>query len=927
LSYILEKHSTQNSVKNSPASSRPIHKLPNKINKPILDKFIPLLSCFKDDSTKVKANPVFHKKSFSVSQQKFKVPESSGPNPKKLSAKVELQDNSQSHNDIEDQSSTDIKVIVDNSLNRKGEHNKVKSNYGNTIVKYAGSNTKPTIQANDKYKSNMTKYSHIVAKKDNSVTAPPSPLKQHKTETKKSKGDLVNCTCYNQNPSKIIMRRPSAKNPVVYHKRVGSDGGKVFQENTKKLTGPNDRPRTATDLGKKRQSTDRFIGNKSSNTSKTKANKCLMSSEHSLTLKRGSVPISMKKSAPQITSRKEPNKVTELTKTQSNKLIERFKPDAIHVYDSNNKKKIVAVAPQVPTDNVRKNPTIQASKSQLQEAKGRTTVNSPQSEDLFHKRRLSVSKEKIVVNKPAGHSNISVLSPYLAFKMIPSSLLNSKEDFSTSTDPAPKANKSKEVPKKEAKIVPLSMENVEKWDKSEDCGKVSKYIKEYFKAHGKFPMTTTMFYRIGRLLGKGAFGKVSLGMHRLTGKLIAIKCINKQYLTDEASKQKVMKEFSILKNLRHPNIIRLYESFESTKHILTVIELCTGGDLLNFVRQRKRLDEKLAKFVFKKLILGLDHCHSKGVLHRDIKLDNILLNSAGELKIGDFGVSRLVKKGELIMEQCGTPAYIAPEILRDKGYEGFSADIWSSGVALYAMLYGTVPFKANDMKDLHKLIMKAKYNLKEDISIKARDLLTRILQRNPRKRMTIPEILEHEWMQDVDESVSLFSSGEKEQLNKEYNYGCDRIKFSDEVETLFTEHGVDSTLNELSKNNTSKSLILAPFNSSASELSEDEKDYQVKEKADIIKFKPKVRDVDRQYEKNNNGDIDNGVYNKFVYESTGNMSGREISSVESSDNDSFNYGDLSDSRFGHYRTRQAKTSETTLPLTQEISTGKLLFNL
>ena len=98
------------------------------------------------------------------------------------------------------------------------------------------------------------------------------------------------------------------------------------------------------------------------------------------------------------------------------------------------------------------------------------------------------------------------------------------------------------------------------------------------------------------------------------------------------------------------------------------------------------------------------------------------MNGSGELKICDFGVSKFVRKGEHMTEQCGTPAYIAPEILKDKGYEGFEADIWSAGVALYAMLYGTVPFKANEMKDLHKLIMKGKYNLKEGISIEAKEI-------------------------------------------------------------------------------------------------------------------------------------------------------------------------------------------------------------
>ena len=114
-----------------------------------------------------------------------------------------------------------------------------------------------------------------------------------------------------------------------------------------------------------------------------------------------------------------------------------------------------------------------------------------------------------------------------------------------------------------------------------------------------------------------------------------------------------------------------------------------------------------------------------------------MLDSEGEVKICDFGVSKIVKPGEKMTEQCGTPAYIAPEILRDKGYEGYQVDVWSAGVVLYAMLYGTVPFKANNMSDLQKLIIKARYTLKDDISEEARELIGGLLERDPQKRLTI----------------------------------------------------------------------------------------------------------------------------------------------------------------------------------------------
>ena len=134
--------------------------------------------------------------------------------------------------------------------------------------------------------------------------------------------------------------------------------------------------------------------------------------------------------------------------------------------------------------------------------------------------------------------------------------------------------------------------------------------------------------------------------------------------------------------------------------MLIVIELSTGGDLLSYVRKRRQLKEDIAKSLFKQIVEALRYCHSKRILHRDIKLDNILLTLEGDLKICDFGVSKIVRPGEKMTEQCGTPAYIAPEILLDRGYEGFAVDIWSAGVVLFAMLYGQVPFKANNYSDL-----------------------------------------------------------------------------------------------------------------------------------------------------------------------------------------------------------------------------------
>jgi len=185
------------------------------------------------------------------------------------------------------------------------------------------------------------------------------------------------------------------------------------------------------------------------------------------------------------------------------------------------------------------------------------------------------------------------------------------------------------------------------------------------------------------------------------------------------------------------------------------MEFICGGDLLNFVRKRTKLNEPTAKFIFRQIIEGLQYIHSQNVVHRDIKLDNILIDLTNTVKICDFGVSRKIKKGEIMHDQCGTPAYIAPEIILGKGYEGFGVDIWSAGVVLYALLAGVVPFRQKSMKLINQLIIDGKYDEIENISAEAKDLIRGILNTDPLKRLTIDQILNHEWLKFdyLDENI------------------------------------------------------------------------------------------------------------------------------------------------------------------------------
>ena len=319
-----------------------------------------------------------------------------------------------------------------------------------------------------------------------------------------------------------------------------------------------------------------------------------------------------------------------------------------------------------------------------------------------------------------------------------------------------------------------------------------------------------------------------------------------------------MKEVNLLLKLRHDHVVKIYETIETKKHIIIVMELCAGGDLLNYVRKRRRLKEPFAKKIFKQIIDGLSYIHSKHVGHRDIKLDNILLDGKGSVKIGDFGVSKQCQPGVKMREQCGTPAYIAPEILKNKNGYGFGVDLWSAGVVLFAMLYGTVPFKAASMEELHSLILRGVYTLKEDISAEARDMLRGLLEINPHKRLTVEEILKHPWLEDYDESLQLFNNQEREMIKKEYTYN-DPSRYNrnenEEPVDCFTEHNIDSVYNTM-KNASEKSIILAPFNSTQSEDFEQfKKDirHMMCEKNLVLRLSRLCREIDRQYEFNNNG--------------------------------------------------------------------------
>ena len=280
-------------------------------------------------------------------------------------------------------------------------------------------------------------------------------------------------------------------------------------------------------------------------------------------------------------------------------------------------------------------------------------------------------------------------------------------------------------------------------------------------------------------------------------------------------------------------------------------------DLLNYISKRAKIPENTAKVIFKQIIEGLHYLHSKNIIHRDIKLDNVLIGLDNTIKICDFGVSRIIKQGDIMHEHCGTPAYIAPEIFLNKGYKGFYCDIWSAGVTLYYMLSGSQPFKGSHLSKLHSNILEMRIDKIENISFEAENLIKGMLQLNPKKRLTIKQILNHPWIKEINTNtkINLFTEAERVVLSKyEVNY---LTGLKDELIEKFTYKNVNTIREEKKHHCETRSLILTPYNSEISKYSNTSIEIERK----ICKFCPSVKQLDLKYELNNNAQFDNGIIN------------------------------------------------------------------
>ncbi|KAL5504915.1 hypothetical protein ACEPAH_7578 [Sanghuangporus vaninii] len=246
-------------------------------------------------------------------------------------------------------------------------------------------------------------------------------------------------------------------------------------------------------------------------------------------------------------------------------------------------------------------------------------------------------------------------------------------------------------------------------------------------------------YTLGRVIGEGTYGTVRLGTHRLTSTRVAIKQIPK------AMSAALTREIHHHRRLHHPHVCKLYEVIATESTIWLVTELCSGGELFDYLAEKGRLSEDESKTIFGQLCLAVAYIHEKSVVHRDLKLENVLLDERCRVKLGDFGFTREFERGALLDTYCGTTGYAAPEMLLGKKYLGPEVDIWSMGIILYCLLTGTLPFDDDDESIMREKIIIGEFDNPDWLSADARDLLAHILQHDPSKRLTIPQILAHPW--------------------------------------------------------------------------------------------------------------------------------------------------------------------------------------
>ena len=260
-------------------------------------------------------------------------------------------------------------------------------------------------------------------------------------------------------------------------------------------------------------------------------------------------------------------------------------------------------------------------------------------------------------------------------------------------------------------------------------------------------------YKITKKLGEGMFSTVKLATHSLTGEKVAIKILEKTRISKVEDKERINREIAIMKKLYHYNVAKLYQIVETKLTIYLIQEYVEGKELMDYLNKKGKLNEVEACKFYHQIISGLEYIHQCGIAHRDFKPENILLSNDNTiLKIIDFGLGNLYKNNQLLKTACGSPCYAPPEMVKEENYNGALSDIWSSGIILYLMLCGKLPFYHEQNDVMYKQILSGKFDLPKYLSDNAKDILKKILEVDPKKRLKFEGIKAHPWFSIIDKN-------------------------------------------------------------------------------------------------------------------------------------------------------------------------------
>ncbi|CAN9499429.1 unnamed protein product [Ophioblennius macclurei] len=264
----------------------------------------------------------------------------------------------------------------------------------------------------------------------------------------------------------------------------------------------------------------------------------------------------------------------------------------------------------------------------------------------------------------------------------------------------------------------------------------------------------TGLYHLGRTLGRGHYAVVKLARQVSTGQLVAVKMIDKTKL-DVMATSHLLQEVRCMRLVQHPNVVRLYEVIDTPTTLYLVMELAEGGDLYDYIlRHEGGVAEGTAKRHFTQIVRAVAYCHRLHVVHRDLKPENVVFfPQQGAVKLTDFGFSNLFQPGTMLATSCGSLAYSAPEILLGEEYDAPAVDIWSLGVILYMLVCGVPPFQETNDSETLVMILDCRYSVPEHVSDGCRDLISRMLQKDPSRRASLEEIEAHEWLQGLDSAL------------------------------------------------------------------------------------------------------------------------------------------------------------------------------